>query len=112
MPKQLTAREPLDALGERQARKPAHSVHAPADAIRPVVSTDVWHAALKVPPAAGKEGRGGEVGVTGPWAGSSVADTSNLSRRVAAGRIRHTLPRRRLVCSWPSAPRWHGRWSA
>ena len=31
MPKQLTARPPLDALEERQVRKLAHSVHAPAD---------------------------------------------------------------------------------
>jgi transposase len=31
MPKHLTARQPLDALEERQVRKLAHSVHAPAD---------------------------------------------------------------------------------
>lgn len=31
MPKHLMARQPLDALEERQVRKLAHSVHAPAD---------------------------------------------------------------------------------
>src|SRR5258708_31295458 len=31
MPKHLTARPPLDALEERQVRKLAHSMHAPAD---------------------------------------------------------------------------------
>jgi transposase len=31
MPKHLTARPPLDTLEERQVRKLAHSVHAPAD---------------------------------------------------------------------------------
>ncbi len=34
MPKHLAARPPLDALEERQVRKLAHSVHAPADWIR------------------------------------------------------------------------------
>src|SRR5258708_9878816 len=31
MPKHLTARRPLDELEERQVRKLAHSMHAPAD---------------------------------------------------------------------------------
>jgi transposase len=31
MPKHLTARPPLDAVEERQVRRLAHSVHAPAD---------------------------------------------------------------------------------
>ena len=31
MPKHLAARPPLDATEERQVRKLAHSVHAPAD---------------------------------------------------------------------------------
>jgi transposase len=31
MPKHLTARQPVDALEERQVRKLAHSLHAPAD---------------------------------------------------------------------------------